>query len=283
MSTPSTVPGREPDPAPRPTTVELSLLGSRVSVSIEGAGAATFEASMTRAWDRCLADPPLEPATETVRVAFEDDPEAMLAAHGSGALADTDETGLMDTVATRLNHLALETQVGSMLLLHACAVADPATGATVVLVAPSGTGKTTASITLGRHFGYLSDEIAAINLDGSMVAFPKPLSVLIDGTRPKRQVSPGELGLLEAPAAPWLAGMGLLQRVPEPTPVRVESVPMLEALPPLAEQSSSLHLLERPLHLVAELLTRTGGLRRLTYHESEDLIPFVGDLMERAR
>src|ERR671912_297894 len=57
---------------------------------------------------------------------------------------------------------ALVARAGQLMMLHAAALADPRTGATAVLVAASGTGKTTASRTLGKRFIYLSDETAAI-------------------------------------------------------------------------------------------------------------------------
>ena len=62
----------------------------------------------------------------------------------------------------------------------------------------------------------------------------------------------------------------------------VEPAQMLrtvEALPALAEQTSALQRHERPLHMVAEHLHRTGGLRRVSYREAEDLLPVVAQLI----
>ena len=62
---------------------------------------------------------------------------------------------------------------------------------------------------------------------------------------------------------------------PETHPkMRVET-----SLPALAEQTSALQLFDRPLHMVADQLGRTGGLRRITYREAADLVPVVGDLI----
>jgi hypothetical protein len=215
-------------------------------------------------------------------VILDPDPAGGTAADEAAAITSTDEHRLMDQLASRLNLEALQARVGELLLLHACAVADPATGATVVLVAPSGAGKTTASIALGRRFGYLSDEIAAIRFDGTMLAYPKPLSVLVDGQRPKRQVSPSELGLLESPAHPWLAAIALLDRTSVQDQPDVAQMRTIEALPALAAQSSSLHLLNKPLHQLAGMLHRTGGLRRIRYHTADDLGAVVAGLMGRA-
>ena len=117
--------------------------------------------------------------------------------------------------------------------------------------------------------------------DGTLLPYPKPLSVLVDGKGPKRQVSPAGLGLQAAPATPWLAGIALLDRTGSGAP-SVEAVPTVQALPALAEQTSALQLLDRPLHLVAGHLQSTGGLRRVTYREADDLEPVVADLIQGA-
>ena len=106
--------------------------------------------------------------------------------------------------------------------------------------------------------------------------------MLVEGQQPKRQASPTELGLRAAPAEPWLAAIALLDRTGAGAP-RVEEVRTVEALPALAEQTSALHRLDRPLHLVAGHLHRTGGLRRITYQEADDLAPVVADLIAGAR
>jgi hypothetical protein len=260
--------------------VALSLLGTRVDVVAGGAGADRLAASVSRTWDRCL-DATGSPAATVVDALLDDDGEAVAAARGAGAVAAGDERSLLDQLTVRLTLEAIASCHGQLWMLHACAVADPATGASVVLVAPSGTGKTTAAATLGRHFGYLTDETAAIRADATLVPYPKPLSVLVDGRRPKRQASPGELGLLEAPAGPWLAAIALLDRTGTGAP-SLEPVQTVEALPALAAQTSALQLLERPLHLVAGHLQGTGGLQRITYSEAADLVPVVRDLMGRA-
>jgi len=259
--------------------VALDLLGIRVTVRATGAGAASLEAAIRRAWDRCLASPSSTPDI-VLDVALDAGSAAGLIP--GPAITGSDELLLMDLLASRLNLEALQARVGELLLLHACAVADPVSGATIVLVAPSGTGKTTAAVALGRRFGYLSDEIAAIRPDGRMLAYPKPLSVTVGGQRPKRQVSPSELGLLGSPGEPWLAAIALLDRAPASGGPVVSQVRTIEALPALAAQSSSLHLLDKPLRLVAGMLQGTGGLRRITYHSAEDLVPVVAEMMGQA-
>ena len=194
-------------------------------------------------------------------------------------VADSDELRLMHVVSSHLTVTAIHARLGDFWMLHACALADPVSGATVVLVGASGSGKTTVAATLGRHLGYLSDETVAIRDDGTVLPYPKPLSVLLDGRGPKRQESPSELGLLAAPARPWLKAIALLDRTGTGEPT-VEPVRIVEALPALAEQTSALQLLDRPLHVVAGHLDRTGGLRRITYREAEDLLPVLTGLIE---
>ena len=233
---------------------------------------------ISTAWDQCLADPGALPASRVVEVFLDDDEEAVGGARDQGMLADSDELRIMHWLSSKVTVEAITAHFGELWMLHACAVADPTTGATAVLVAPSGAGKTTAATALGRHFGYLTDETAAIRPDGTLLPYPKPLSVLVDGQGPKRQHSPTDLGLQAAPCAPWLAAIALLDRTGSGAP-SVEAVRTVEALPALAEQTSALQLLERPLHLVADHLHRTGGLRRITYREADDLVPVVAALI----
>lgn len=250
--------------------VRLVVLDVATEVVCRGEHADLLAARVRDAWDRCLDDTAAEAGSEDPppRISLElelDDPEAV--------------RPVMDGLTTRLTKEALARRIGQWWLLHACAVADPATGATAVLVAPSGTGKTTAARTLGQKWSYLTDETAAIDADGRITPYPKPLSLLVDGRRPKDQVSPTRLGLLPAVESPRLAGIALLDRDPGADGVQVTDVPTVEALALLAEQTSSMRLLPRPLHWVADQLDRVGGLRRIRYAEAGDLHDVVAGLV----
>lgn len=269
-------------PAPEADPVVVVAMGLVVHLRPGGARACELREELLRAWSAALAPAQCadeEPAV-TLDVVLDDDAEAVAAARATGALAGTDVVPVLDEVSTRVTQRGLEQKVGTHWLLHACALADPDTGATVVLVAPSGTGKTTAARTLGQSLGYLTDETAVIALDGTLEPFAKPLSLLVDGRRPKRQVSPEELGLRPAPEGAHLVAVALLSRDPEVEGVRVEQVPMVEALSLLAEQTSSLHLLDRPLHTVAAMLEARGGVRRLVYAEASELLPVVSGWLQ---
>lgn len=252
--------------------VRLRAIGVETSIVCEGREADTLVKEVRRAWDRCLVAPD-EPLAE---------PEITMTV----TLDETDDTAVrvaLDHLTTRVTQDALARRVGQLWLLHACAIADPRTGATIVLVAPSGTGKTTAARTLGQRWSYLTDETAAIDAEGRLTPYPKPLSLLVDGRRPKDQISPSELGLLPAVDRPRLAAIALLHRDPEFDGVEVSDVRMVEGLALLAEQTSSMHLLPRPLHHVAGLVGDVGGLRRLRYAEASDLHDVVADLLGSAR
>lgn len=263
----------------------LDVMGKPMRLTLEGSGVVDLGTAIDRAWERCLMPAGTSQPTgmTSVRVVLDEDATLVAQARKDGAVAGVTELVVMDELTTRLVHEGLEQLVGDRWLLHACALADPTTGACVVLVAPSGTGKTTASRTLARTLGYVTDETAVIERDGSMVPFPKPLSLLVDGTRPKQQVAPGDLDMLPSHPAPWLARVALLARDPEATEVRAEHVPTVEALAFLAEQTSSLHLIERPLESVAAILNARGGLLRLVYAESADLAPLVAGWLAEAR
>ena len=169
-----------------------------------------------------------------------------------------------------------------LLMLHACGVCDPSSGASVGLVGPSGMGKSTAASVLARRWGYLSDELLAIDADLGVVPFPKPLSIVVPGREVKDQKTPAGLGLLPAAPAPRLAGLLLLDRQPHPG-VAVEQIATVDALALLAPHISYLAHLPRPLHRIAETLHAIGGLRRVTYHQADDLVPVVADLLGDAR
>lgn len=259
--------------------IALEVIGSRVDLALAGSGAAVLEKSIAAAWDRCAAEDPATPPAAVLEVVLDDNPEVVAEARRRGVLAGQDDLALMSSLSSALTLKAIELQHGRLLMLHACALADPSTGNSVVLVAPSGTGKTTAAVTLGQELAYLTDETAAIGADDVLVPYPKPLSLLVDGEQHKQQTSPTELGLLPAPPGPKVVALALLDRDDQTSAPSVEAVPVLEALALLAEQSSALQLLPRPLHLVAGLLDRTGGLRRITYRDVSDAAPLVHDLL----
>ena len=174
-----------------------------------------------------------------------------------------------------LTEQALAAAAGSFLLLHACGLSLD-DGRTAALVAPSGMGKTTAALTLGRRFGYVSDEVVAVADDLAVVPFPRPLCVLGPSGAVKAPVGPDALGLRPCPDRPVLGRVVVLDRH-EPTgdTPAAEPLSLVEALLAVVPQTSYLRAHDRPLATLADTLARTAPVR-LRYGE----ISAAGDLVE---
>lgn len=177
---------------------------------------------------------------------------------------------LGDSVAISVTLEAIQAVRGTALMFHACAVALP-DGRVVGIVGPSGRGKTTLATLLGAQYGYVSDETLAVQADGTVLPYRKPLSI---GRRPgqKKTIAPSELGLRPLPDAPLrLAALVLLDRRLDAGAPRIEPVTLFDAIGELAPETSSLDALPDPLRTLAETIQRTGGVRRLTYADVDDL------------
>jgi len=174
------------------------------------------------------------------------------------------------TLTTQVTMAALQATAGQRVNLHAGGLADES-GRVLALVAPSGTGKTTATLTLAKRLGYVSDETVSIAPDGSVAPHPKPLSVVLDPRRlrDKEQLSPDDLGLLPTPAEGQLARLVLLHRGTG-APDGLQRLGTAEGMLQVIEQSSSLSRLPRPLHALMTLVEQCGGLWSLTYEEIAD-------------
>jgi len=237
--------------------LHLLALGSVIEVEITGSGAAVAQEAVRSAWSWCVNDLGL-PATVRVQATYE--------------LSEPLD-GFMERFTQQINYAAIESQSGQLLMLHACTLAS-GDGRVVALIAPSGTGKTTAALALGSKFAYLSDETAGVLPDLSVVAYPKPLSVIETAGEPKRQVSPAEL-FGEAPSGPYQLGSLLYLSRHASGPASIEEVPLLESLALLAPQTSFLSRLSKPLHHLAEAVTACGGLRIVHYSDAADLAAIV--------
>lgn len=203
------------------------------------------------AWQDALTDGP--PNTEPVEV---NEPDVAAALHH-----------LSPAVTVR----AIDARAGQLVMLHAAALADPETGRTAVLVAASGTGKTTASRTLGKRFVYLSDETAAIDPHGVVLPYRKPLSIIESGPL-KTQVAPSTLGLRTTDRECRLAAMLVLERdVDHQGAPLLSPMQTVDAIAAIAPQSSYLPAVPQPLHRLADLIHLAGGAHRLTYSEAADL------------
>ncbi|MGX5714877.1 PqqD family protein [Arthrobacter sp. MAHUQ-56] len=264
----------------------LDVLGRRFVVRWGHGVTWQQRVTMRTAWARCVSSEkpvlppvPMEPSedrpfTASVTCAsIKDDA-------GTFHLGAASFDELAENLTSRLTVAAILDNAGEMTMLHACGVADPATGAVVALVAKSGTGKTTAASVLARTYGYVTDETVAIAWDGSVVPYPKPLSVKRKAGAPKRQVGPDEYGLQPAPAMPFIQSLVLLNRVPNPTVPVLERVPLADALLALIPDSSSQTEVVEPLQSLCRLIESVGGVWQVTYSEAADLPAALAPLFQ---
>ncbi|AXK45408.1 PqqD family peptide modification chaperone [Brachybacterium saurashtrense] len=224
-------------------------------------------ARLRDAWSRCLSPGP--PAAGAVLCDLR------------AVTAPTEEADsgarLGDLVTTAVTTRTMESALGTLLLLHAAGLAAE-DGRVMALCAPPGTGKTTATLVLARRFGYVTDEtVAVVPGTGQVLPYPKPLQI-IDREVAARKVArgPEELGL-RAPSASTALHLGpviVLDRSLDPAgdaAPTVTPLPLAEALPRIVAQTSSLHLLPRPLQTLCALMDAHGGPWLLHYAEAETL------------
>ena len=269
-----------------PLRLRLEALEVRFEIVCEGSRAEDLAASVRNAWDWCLVDPDhavVKPPDERLTLALEPDVGALAAAGTRASLVASDLPTLMDRLSPMITRLAVTGRKNDLLMFHACAVADPRTGDSVVLYGPSGTGKTTLARTLCTDLVYLSDETAGVTAELDVVPYSKPLSIIVNsGDALKEQVSPGTLGLMPPRDLSFrLRCLVQLRRDPEHRGDAVlERLATVDALPELMAQTSYTRHLERPLHRLADLAHAVGGVRRVTYAEAEQLRPVVRSLLD---
>lgn len=264
--------------------MRLEALKLRYDIECVGSRADELARSVAEAWEWCLSSPedadPAPPQRQ-LSVAL-GSPPGSATGPADHALAGDDVAGIMDRLTPMVTTLAITERRADLVMFHACAVADPQTGDAVALYGPSGTGKTTMARALCADLVYLSDETAAVDADLNVVPYPKPLSILTTpGAALKDQVCPGRLGLLRpADRAYRLRGLVQLQRRPDHEgPAVVDSLSTVEALPELTAQTSFTREMTRPLHRLADLVGRSGGVRRVTYAEAAQVRPLVGAIL----
>ncbi|KNX36179.1 hypothetical protein VV01_01875 [Luteipulveratus halotolerans] len=259
--------------------VRIEALGARVEI----VAAPDTAQRLRRQWSRCA--PPAAAQATGAAPAEQHDSDPDLTVDLTGSLSSEDADTVDYRVTTRVTRAAIASRAGERLLLHAAALADPGTGRAVVLVAASGTGKTTAAATLGQHLGYLTDETVTLDDAGGIEAYPKPLSTVIDPANPyaKSQHSPDDLGLLPAPPRARAALLVVLDRDPsrDGSPA-LDDIGLIDALLAVIPQTSALPELDRPLLRLVDLIAAVGGARRLTYAEVAGTADLLTDALSTA-
>lgn len=227
--------------------VTVTGLGVRVNVDLNRTSLDPDE--FAALWVRCLA--PGGEAGPTVEIS-------------SGAT--------QESATQQITQALIAARAGELLMLHAGGVAHPETGRALVFVAPGGTGKSTLTRALGARYGYLSDETIGIDPDTLEIhPYPKPITLATEHGQPKRENSPGALGLVPAPASPVLADLVVLRRTPGRDRAAFTPLGVLDTLAMIAGETSSLSRLPRPLHLMADVHRRAGGTL-IEYGESAQIM-----------
>jgi len=176
---------------------------------------------------------------------------------------------LLPALSQRVTRAAIGRAAGRLWMLHAAGL-SLADGQVVAFVAPSGTGKTTATRSCAAVAGYVTDETVGIAPDGTILPYRKPLSLIETPGRPKQERAPSSLGFAAPGAQPLrLGAIVLLERSADAaeTP-EVEEVELGDALEGLVTQTSYLERLSDPLQRVAGHVAAVGGVRRLRYRDS---------------
>lgn len=193
----------------------------------------------------------------------------------------TEAASVLSELSQRVTLAAIERQRGRLWMLHAAGLAS-SDGRVVALVGPSGRGKTTAARALGSHLGYVSDETVAVDEEGRVWPYRKPLSVIEEVNAPKVQRSPSELHLRELPESQLrLAALVLLERAENADVTAVvEPVDLADALSDLVMQSSYLTTMPAPLRTIANHAVETRVLR-VRYRDAESLVAVLDQLLAR--
>lgn len=265
-------------------TLVLTLTALRRSIRVvprdDAASSPEQWARLRAAWSRCDAR-----LVETEQADTDAAAGPITVSVGVAGVGEDAFAALAEQISSRVTLAAIEANRGDLLMFHACAVADPDTGAVVAFVGPSGRGKTTASRVLAERFGYVSDETVAVTESLEVVPYPKPLSVITRPGSPKQQLSPDELGLGPTPArALTLRRVVLLERDPDHEgPPELVAVTLAERLSELVAQTSYLSAHPHPLERLARTIEGCGGLHLVRYREAASLVDLVVDLFAESR
>lgn len=253
-------------------TVRLRVFGLDTDVEVP----AEREDTIRSQWRWCLPDSSAQREIAPLPGASALDEEPLRISRASDG--DAGDHIADYALTTSITREAICRRSAQFVMLHAGGVADPLTGRVAGLVAASGTGKTTATRHFCSHgFGYVSDESLIIGAERAVMPYPKPLSVVIDPTKPyeKTQHDPSEVGLAFPPDGPLALGpLLLLVRERGDAPAdsdaaapRLEPVHLFDGLAQILPQSSATPQIPDCLDVLARLAQEVGGVHELHYRE----------------
>lgn len=263
-------------------SLNLCALGAPVRIDCAGDRAGEAHDALTQRWSLCARD---DEAPDAVRIEVDlggapDETPSEAVDTPPRRVTGDDLRTLMVALTQAVTRAAIEANIGELLMFHAAGLANLDTGASVVLVAPGGTGKTTVCRTLGPGRGYLSDETVGVAEDGGISGYPKPLSVRRPGGEDKDEIDPAGLGLQLPGVAASVHAVLLLDRSAEGPDVPVlERLDPFDAIIALTPETSSLERLPRPLHRLQALLQRVELSGRVRYREAGALEPVLSELI----
>ncbi|WP_052459704.1 PqqD family protein [Tessaracoccus massiliensis] len=157
-------------------------------------------------------------------------------------------------------------------MLHAGAVADPASGRALAYVAPGGTGKSTLTRLLAQTLGYVTDEtVGVVPATLEVLPYPKPLTWADEKGKPKREHAPEDVGLGATPERVKLARLAVLRRR-DGAEATFTPLGLLDAVEMVVPETSSLSKLNLPLEVFADVYEQVGGVTLIEYGEAEDVV-----------
>jgi hypothetical protein len=258
--------------------VPLELFGRRVRVD---AGGHPATAQVEALWSRCRPPSPDAPSDVLSSDTHMGGPPTVITLPRSDRPLSPETTV---ELRDRLRTIAVDAAADSLLLLRAAAVATPG-GAALGLVADDAEQRASVAAELSRRgFGYVTDELLALDESFDVVAFPEPIAF----EQPDEDVAvlagPDALGLRPCPAALHLAAMVVLAHDPArrgaPELARVDrSGDVLLLEPAVVTAPASWAETALP-----DLVDEVDGLWRLTYGDVHAVAPVLAELLvERTR
>lgn len=279
----------------------VEVCGAPVGVRFDASVPASAIDHFRRTWTRCAVLRSGESEVTPQQWVYATLSPAQQPGGAAGVVRAESEHELQELLGGEITRMGIRIRTGGPLLLHAAAV-EIQPGVVHGFVASSGTGKTTLARVMGSVYGYVTDELLAVDpADLTVDPYPKPLCIIADdhgaragapGTRrwdglrarralgapPKDVVSPEELGLQLLAGAPLrLAGLHFLQRA-DGDAVEFEPIGTVEAMLRLAGQTSALSRYERPLAALHRLTAQCPVVDIARYGEAEELMVQLGEL-----